>query len=262
MNLDQLYDKLLNWVIYTGPKVLAAIVILVLGFWLIRLFKKRLRKSLQKRSLDSSLLPFLLNLFATVLQAFLLITAMQVIGVRMTLLTAVIGALGVAAGLALSGTLQNFTSGVLILLFKPFKIGDNILAQGQDGIVSSIQLFYTVVITADNRTAIIPNSKLSNEVIVNITRLHKRRLDMEIKFNYGVDSQKVKDVIHHVLASTDYALKDPDPQIGVSLLEIDGYRIMTNVWVNPQDYERAKLQLQEKLISDLKAAGIKLPGMP
>lgn len=262
MNLDQLYDKFLNWIVSTGPKVLAAIVILVLGFWLIRLFKSRLRKILQKRTLDKSLLPFLLNVAATVLQVFLLITAMQVVGVRMTLLTAVIGALGVAAGLALSGTLQNFTSGVLILLFKPFKIGDNIVAQGQDGIVSSIQLFYTVVITADNRTAIIPNSKLSNEVIVNITRQQKRRLDIEIKFNYGVDSQKVREVIQHSLESAEYVLKDPAPQIGVSLVEVDGYRVMTNVWVNPGEYERSKLQLQEKLISNLKAGGIKLPGMP
>ena len=262
MNLEQLYDKLINWVIYTGPKVIAAIVILAVGFWLIRIFKARLKKHLQRRSLDKSLLPFMLNLAATVLQAFLLITAMQVVGVRMTLLTAVIGALGVAAGLALSGTLQNFTSGVLILLFKPFKVGDNIIAQGQDGIVSSIQLFYTLVITADNRTAIIPNSKLSNEVIVNVSRQHKRRLDIDIKFNYGVDSQQVRDIIQHSLEATDYVLKDPPPQIGVSLLDPDGYHIITNVWVKPEEFEHSKYQLQEKLIADIKTKGIKLPGMP
>jgi small conductance mechanosensitive channel len=113
-----------------------------------------------------------------------------------------------------------------------------------------------------DNTAIIPNSKLSNEVIVNVSREHKRRLDMEIKFNYGVDSQKVREVILHALESVDYVLKDPAPQVGVSLLEIDGYRVMTNAWVEPGSYERSKLQLQEKLISDLKAAGIKLPGMP
>src|SRR3954470_15622031 len=145
-----------------------------------------------RRQLDSSLQPFLLSLLFTILQVLLLLTAMQIIGIQMTIFAALIGGIGVAAGLALSGTLQNFTSGILILMLKPFRVGENIIAQGQEGTVKTIQIFFTVVKTFDNRTVIIPNSKLSNEVIVNLSREGKRRLDIELKFNYGVDFEQVK----------------------------------------------------------------------
>src|SRR3954470_10993697 len=137
-----------------------------------------------RRQLDSSLQPFLLSLLFTILQVLLLLTAMQIIGIQMTIFAALIGGIGVAAGLALSGTLQNFTSGILILLLKPFRVGDIIIAQGQEGIVQSIQIFYTVVVTYDNRDVIIPNSKLSNDLIINISQEGKRRLDLDIKLPY------------------------------------------------------------------------------
>ena len=195
------------------------------------------------------------------MQIILVLAVLQMLGVRMTIFTALIGAVGVAAGLALSGTLQNFTSGILILLLKPFRVGDNIVAQGQDGIVSSIQLFFTVVITFDNKTVIIPNSKLSNEVIINISRQGKRRLDMEIKFNYGFDFSKIKDVVIATLHGMSQVAGNPAPRIGVSVLDPDGFKVMINSWVEAKDFENSKLQIQQKVIEDLKAAGMKLPGM-
>ena len=195
------------------------------------------------------------------MQVLLVIGIMQIIGVQLTIFTTVIGAFGVAAGLALSGTLQNFASGVLILILKPFRVNDVILAQGQEGIVASIQIFYTVMTTYDNKTVIIPNSKLSNEVITNISRQGRRRLDIEMKFNYGTEIQEIKAIVDNFITSSTRINKNPTPKIGVSVLEPDGYKLMINLWVNAREFQDTKLELQEKLINQLKASGIKLPGM-
>jgi small conductance mechanosensitive channel len=151
--------------------------------------------------------------------------------------------------------------GILILMLKPFRIGDNIVAQGQDGIVSSIQLFYTVIITHDNKTVIIPNSKLSNEVIINISRQGKRRLDMEVKFNYGFDFSTIKSIVMKTLKDLPEAADHPAPAIGVSVLDPDGFKVMINTWVDAKSFETSKLLIQQKVIEDLKVAGMKLPGM-
>ncbi len=166
MNADEVYDKVINWLIEHGPSIIFGIVVFLVGQWAIRMCKRWLHNRLDKRGLEASLRPFFHSLLVTTLQVLLLLLVMQIVGIQMTLLAAAVASLGVAAGLALSGTLQNFTGGILILILKPFKVGDTILAQGQTGIVSEILIFYTLIITAENKTVIIPNSKLSNEVIV------------------------------------------------------------------------------------------------
>jgi len=170
-------DRAYDWIISYGPIILIAIVVFFLGQWIIRLLNRELKKVLSGKRVDVTLRPFLLNLFATLLQVVLILGLMQVLGIRMTIFAAVIGAFGVAAGLALSGTFQNFASGILIIMLKPFKVGDNINAQGQEGTVTSIRLFYTVVLTYNNTTVIVPNSKLSNEIIFNLSYEGKRRMD-------------------------------------------------------------------------------------
>src|SRR4030095_938030 len=167
---------------------------------------------------------------------------------------------GVAFGLALSGTLQNFTGGIMILLFKPFRVGETILAQGQEGVVSSIQLFHTTVLSLDNKTVIIPNSKLSNEVIINVSRQGMRRLDIEMKFNYGVDPEHVKKVIADSVNSTSKISEKPAMKIGVAMVEPDGYRLGTYLWIKANEFEEIKFLIQQKIIEDLKGAGINLPG--
>lgn len=261
MNPEILYDKLYSWLLTVGPRLLLAIFIGFVGVWLIRLLKKYLKRAFVRKRLNASIRPFLVSLFVTILQIILVLAVLQTLGVRMTIFTALVGAIGVAAGLALSGTLQNFTSGILILFLKPFRIGDNIVAQGQDGIVSSIQLFYTVLITHDNKTVIIPNSKLSNEVIINISRQGKRRLDMEVKFNYGFDFTSIESVVQKTLKDLPEASDNPAPRIGVSVLDPDGFKIMINTWVEAKNFETSKLLIQQRVIEDLKAAGMKLPGM-
>jgi small conductance mechanosensitive channel len=151
---------------------------------------------------------------------------------------------------------------VLILYcLKPFDIEDHIIAQGQDGRVQGIQLFYTEILTADNKTVIIPNGKLFNEVITNITRQGKRRLDIDIKLNYNADIEQVKGIIKQAIKETPDILQLPDPAVGVLTLDFDGMHFTVRVWVEPAHFLRVKMALQERVINDLKAASIKLQGM-
>jgi small conductance mechanosensitive channel len=186
---------------------------------------------------------------------------MQVLGIRMTIFAAIIGAFGVAAGLALSGTFQNFASGVLIILLKPFRVGDNISTQGHEGTVTTIRLFYTIILTYNNTTVIVPNSKLSNEIIFNLSYEGKRRMDIELKVNYGVDFEKIKQVCLNAINSMDDCLKEPPPRVGVKQLDADGYILTVNAWTKAHGFQDTKLIFQERVIEEVKRSGIKLPGM-
>lgn len=261
MNLQKYYDKAYNWLFVHGANLIAGVIVLFIGLWLIKLLKQHLRSRMDRTKVHSSLQPFLLSLTITALNVLLVIVVIQIIGIPITIFTAVVGAFGVAAGLALSGTLQNFAGGVLILLLRPFELGDNILAQGQDGVVTSIQIFYTVLLTFDNRTVIIPNGKLFNEVIVNVSREGSRRLDVELKLSYGADVDQIKQVINKSIDATENILNDPVRFVGIKLLEPDGIRFTTRVWVSPENFLTARLALQERMVKDLKESGVKLPGM-
>lgn len=261
MKWEVFYDKAYNWILTAGPRFLLALLVLFLGIWLIRLLKRALNNHMANREFDPSLQPFLISLFVTALQVMLVLALMQVLGLQMTIFTALIGALGVAAGLALSGTLQNFTSGVLILLLKPFRVGDSIIAQGQEGIVSSIQIFFTVVTTYNNTTVIIPNSKLSNEVIINLSREGKRRLEVEFKFGFGISFEQIREIVQKRIDHSPQILKVPEPDFGVSTVDPDGYKVMVRMWVDAHKFYDVKLSFQEAIIDDFKTAGVKLPGL-
>jgi small conductance mechanosensitive channel len=166
LDFDNLVTLVGNWLVLNGPRILIAFAVLLIGRWIIRIFKNWLAKFFFKREMHESVKPFIESLITVSIQALLLIAIMQILGVRLTIFAAVVASFGVTLGVALSGTLQNFACGLLILFLKPFKVNDHIIAQGHDGIVESIQIFYTIVKTENNRTVIIPNSKLSNEVIV------------------------------------------------------------------------------------------------
>ena len=259
--VDGYADKFYDWLLLKGPSILLGIVLLFVGLWLIRVFSRWMEGRMHQKEVNSSLKPFFSSMAVIVLRVLLVFLVMQVLGIQLTIFAALVGAIGVAAGLALSGTMQNFASGILILLLKPFKVSDNIIAQGQEGTVTSIQLFYTVVTTFDNRTVIIPNSKLSNEVIINISAIGSRRLDLELKFNYGIDLSVIKKVIDETIDESKSILKTPEKRIGVSLLEENGYKVMLNVWLNSHGFHDGRLIFQENLLENLKASGIKLPGM-
>jgi small conductance mechanosensitive channel len=262
MNADEVYDRLTTWLISNGPRIVFALLVFLIGQWVIRLCRGWLTNRLRKRGFATSLRPFFHSLLVSALQVLLLLAVMQILGIQMTLLAAAVASLGVAAGLALSGTLQNFTGGILIIILKPFKVGDIILSQGQEGVVSEILVFYTIITTADKKTVIIPNSKLSNEVIVNMSRQGFRRLDAEIKIGYAFDTSHVKQNVLAQLGQMETSDQAPGPEVIISLVEPDGYKIKASVWVTPINYDEKKAKLNQTLLDGLKQAGVKLAGMP
>ncbi len=261
IDLNKIYDKAWDWALKVGPSIIFGLIILLFGLWLIRFLSKRLRSQMVKKQVHSSLQPFIISLTVTALYIMLIILVMTIMGFQLTIFGTLIGAFGVAGGLALSGTLQNFAGGVLILLLKPFEIDDNIVAQGQDGIVTSIQIFYTVLLTFDNKTVIIPNGKLFNEVIINVTRQGKRRLDFEIKLGYAADTEQVMKVIWDAIKATPNIDQKANNRVGVSAMEVDGVKFIVNVWIAPGDFASTKLALHAKIAKDLRDSGVKLPGM-
>jgi small conductance mechanosensitive channel len=258
--IENFYTVAYQWLINYGPKIILALIVFFIGQWVIRLLRRWTAKFFIG-SKFKQVRPFLEGLIAISLQVILVLILMQILGIQMTIFAAVITAFGVAAGLALSGTLQNFASGVLILILRPYKIGDNIITQGQEGTVSSIQLFYTVVTSFDNKTIIVPNSKLSNEIIINLSRKGNRRIDIEFKFGYAIDIEQVKFIISKAVLSSKDLLTTPEHRVAVSAIEPDGYRLVVNVWAIAHGFLDAKYALQEKIINELKQGGIKLQGM-
>jgi small conductance mechanosensitive channel len=259
MKLEKIYDRAFDWLYTHGPDLVIGLIIFFIGLWFIRFLRSRIRTRLSKRKVHSSLQPFFLSLTITGLYVVLIITVMEIVGLHITIFTTIIGAFSVAAGLALSGTFQNFAGGVLILLLKPFDVDDNIVAQGQDGKVVSIQIFYTVLLTIDNKTIIIPNGKLFNEVIVNVSREKKRRLDFEVRLSYAADIDKAKQIMLDAIASNKDVLTDQPVRVGLVGLEIDSIRFTINVWLDPANYLSVKIALMEKMIKDLGAAGVAFP---
>jgi len=246
--LQKFYDRAFEWLLVFGPRIIVAIILLVIGLWVIKVLNRWLKNVLARKKVDPSLRSFFLNLFVTGLRILLVVLCLQLAGVEMTLFVSLAAAFTVAIGLALSGTMQNFASGILILLLKPYRVGDTILAQGQEGIVNSIQLFYTVVVTFDNRTVIFPNSKLSNEVIVNLSRQGQRRIDIELLIPNTLLFEDVKNKIRDVLSRDNNILDEPAPRIGISSLEADKYKIIVSAWTGATGFEEAKLQVHETLM--------------
>lgn len=261
MKIEKFYDKVYDWMLQYGPGFIAGIVVLFVGLWLIKLFVRWTQSRMTKREVNPSVRPFLMSLLGVALRILLVLGVMQIIGIKMTLFAALVGAFGVAAGLALSGTLQNFASGVLILLLKPFVVGDNIVTNGFEGTVISIQVFYTLIKLFDNRDVIVPNGQLSNQVIVNTSREGTRRLDMALKFANNIDYKQVKSIISEAIDKCENILSTPDRRIGVGELQPDGYLVAVNVWVNAHSFQDTKMAVQESILQDLKDKGVKIPGM-
>ncbi len=258
---DKFYDRAYSWLLTYGPKIILALVVLFIGIWLIRIFNRWIKKSMARRNVNPTLRYFLQNLVAIILQILLILMVMQIAGIQLTFFTAIVAGLSVAAGLALSGTLQNFVSGIMILMMKPYRVGDNIVVQSQEGTVHSIQLFYTTVMTYDNKAITVPNGQLSNNIVINLTREGKRRLDIDMRFGYAIDSEKLKSVILETLSGFDYILKDIPPRIGVTAFESDKYVLTLNVWLQSHDFIDRKVDIHDAILAAFRKNEVKLPGM-
>lgn len=259
MKLQKYYDQVYDYLLVNGTRLIIAIIILLVGLKLIRFLRTRLSSRMAKRQVHSSLQPFFLSLSIAALYVLLIILVMNIMGYPATIFTTIIASFSVALGLALSGTFQNFAGGVLILILKPFVLDDSIVAQGQEGKVTSIQIFYTVLLTIDNRTIIIPNGKLFNEVIVNVSRENRRRLDFEFKLAYAADVDKTKQIVREVITSTSTIIKELPIRVGVVGMDVDSIRFTVNVWVSPDDFLPTKIALMENILKSLGAAGVPFP---
>ena len=243
-----------------APKLALAIVTLVVGFIVINAFVKFLRKTMTKREVDPSLIPFTASLANVLLKAMVLISVASIVGIETTSFVAVLGAAGLAVGLALQGSLANFAGGVLILMFKPFKVGDVIEAQGFIGIVKGIQIFNTIMNTFDNKKIIIPNGAISSGSITNYSAEDIRRVDMEFGIGYGDDIKKAKEVLASLIAADDRVLSEPaEPFIALKELGESSVNFVVRVWANAADYWGIYFDMQEKVKLTFDKEGISIP---
>ncbi len=242
-----------------GIPLIKAILVLIIGLFIVKLITKGLKKSLHKRDMDPSLQSFLGSMVSTLLKVLVIISALGMLGVEMTSFIAILGAAGLAIGLALSGTLQNFAGGVMLLLFKPFKVGDLIQAQGHTGKVSDIMIFVTTLLSNDNKTIILPNGPLANGDIVNYTTATHRRVDLVIGIAYGEKIKDAKEVLMSVLKNHPKVLQDPAPFVGVLELADSSVNLAVRPFCDNKDYWEVYFDIYEQGKEALDAAGIEIP---
>lgn len=252
-------DMAMDFIMTYGPKLLGAIVALVIGLWVIRWVLRLTTNMLTKSKVDDSLVPFLRSMIGTLLKVMLGISILTMLGIEMTSFIAILGAAGLAVGMALSGTLQNFAGGVMILLFKPFKAGDVIEAQGYTGAVKEIQIFVTILTTPDNKTIILPNGPLSNGSLINYSTQEQRRVDFVFGIGYGDDVNKAKSIIADILSSDERVLKDPAVFIALGAMADSSVNLTVRAWVNAADYWGVFFDTNEKVYHAFNEGGINIP---
>jgi len=242
-----------------GMKVLMAIVVLVVGLWIIKRIVKVLAKTMEKREVNVSLRGFLKSLVSILLKIMLLISIAGMIGIQTTSFIAVLGAAGLAIGLALQGTLANFAGGVMILLFKPFKVGDLIVSKGHLGTVKEIHIFVTILLTPENKTVILPNAAVSNNDITNYTTEGKLRVDMVFGISYESNIKDAKDTLMKILEEHPKVLKDPAPFVGVKELADSSVNLAVRPYANVEDYWQVYFDVYEAGKNALDSAQITIP---
>ena len=242
-----------------GLRLLGSVVVLLIGLWIIKIIIRRIRRGLDKGKMDESLKPFLTSMMSITLKTLLVISVLGMMGIQMTSFIAVIGAAGLAVGLALSGTLQNFAGGVMILLFKPFKVGDFIKAQGYAGSVKEIQIFNTILNTEDKQTIIIPNGGLATGSMVNFSTEPKRRVDWTFGIGYGDDVDKAKSVLMNLINEDGRILKEPEPFIALAELGNSSVNLTVRVWVNSADFWGVFFDMNEKVYKTFSKEGLNIP---
>ncbi len=257
--MEKNLEKIKNLLIEYTPKVVAALVILIIGLGIIKIITKAFNKLMRKRGLDVSLRIFSSSLISWGLKIFLFVAVIGQLGVETTSFAAIIAATGLAVGMALQGSLSNFAGGALIIIFRPFKIGDYIEAQGEQGVVKEIQIFTTKLNTTDNKEIILPNGALSNGNIINYSSERSRRVDLTFGVSYDADIKQTKDVLLSVLNTTPYTLKDPVPAVTVGELADSSVNFTTRTWVKTSDYWNAYFHITENVKTELDRAGIEIP---
>jgi len=257
--MEQIVIKMQEWLALYGLKVIAAILILIIGRFAAKGIRVLIRRALQKGKVDDILVSFVSSLCYVGIMAFIIIAALGQLGIQTASFVAVLAAAGLAVGLALQGSLSNFAAGVLMLIFKPFKVGDFIEGGGVAGVVEEIGIFTTELKSPDNKKIIVPNAKMTSDNIVNYTAKDMRRIDIVAGVSYSDDLDKVKKILAEIMAKDDRILKDPAPTIGVLELADSSVNLAVRPWVKTAEYWDVFFATQESIKKRFDAEGICIP---
>jgi small conductance mechanosensitive channel len=255
----KIFDKIVNLGIEWGPKLIGAILVLIVGLWIVKIITGSIGRVLEKRKVSASLIPFIKGFTGTLLKVLVIISVMGMVGIQMTSFIAIIGAIGLAVGMALSGTLQNFAGGVIILLFRPFNVGDLIEAQGFVGKVKEIGIFTIVLNTDDKKVIYIPNGPLSTGALTNFSREPQRRVDWKYGMAYGDDMENFKKAINDFISEDSRILKEPASFIGLSEFGDRSVNFAVRAWVNAADYWGVYFDMNEKVYKKFKNYHLNTP---
>jgi small conductance mechanosensitive channel len=239
-----------------SPKVISAFIILFVGLYAIRIINRIIRKIMVKRELDPTLTKFLADILLWVLRVLLFVSFISKLGIETSSFVAILGAMGLAVGLSLQGSLSNFAGGMLIILFKPFKVGDTIEAQGVNATVKEIQIFVTKLITSNNQTIFVPNGALSNGTIINYSMEGYRRVDLTIAISYDTDIKKAKEIITTILKNNSKVLLTPAAEVSVKNLTDNSIQLAVRPWANNEDFGAVFSDTLENCKLAFDAAGI------
>ena len=242
-----------------GVKILAALAVFIIGRWIVKYLGNLTRKVMEKRDVDPTLTKFVANLTYMALLTFVILAALGMLGIQTTSFIAVLGAAGLAIGLALQGSLSNFAAGILMIIFRPFKVGDFIEGAGVAGTVEEIQIFTTQLATPDNKTIIIPNAKLTADNIINYSAKGTRRADMVFGIGYADDIDKAREIILEILSNDERVLKDPPLQVAVSELADSSVNFVARAWVDAGDYWGVVFDATEAVKKRFDAENISIP---
>lgn len=258
--IAKLVDSLFEQGTELGMTLIKALLVFIVGKLLINLINKLVQKILLKRNIDPSVKTFVGSLVNVILMILLIVSVVGALGIQTTSFAALLASAGVAIGMALSGNLSNFAGGLIILLFRPYKVGDYIEAQGVQGTVKAVQIFHTVLVTADNKVIYIPNGSLSGGVVTNYSRMESRRVDLTFGVEYDTDFKKVKSVIEDMISSDTRVLKEPSsPQIFLSQLADSSVNISVRIWVKTSDYWDVYFDMNRKVYERFNKEGIGFP---
>jgi len=242
-----------------GMKIIGALAVLIIGMWLAKMIKKGVVRLMQKRNVDPTLVSFATSLLYMMLKVFVVIAALEKLNVKTTSFVAILGAAGLAVGLALQGSLSNFAAGVLMIIFKPFKVGDFVEAGGTTGAVQEISIFTTIINTPDNKKTIVPNSKVMGDSITNFNANGTRRVDLVAGIGYGDDIDKAKAVLEGILAADDRILKDPAPTVAVVEMADSSVNLVVRPWTTGVNYWGVYFDTNESIKKRFDAEGITIP---
>lgn len=257
--VETIIQRLVDWGINAGERIIGAIIVFVVGRFIISFLNKLINKLLSKRKIDPSIKTFVRSLSNILLTILLIVAVVSKLGVETTSFAALLASAGVAIGMALSGNLQNFAGGLIVLLLRPYKVGDLIESQGITGTVREIQIFHTILTTADNKVIYIPNGALSSGTVTNYSREATRRIEWIVGVEYGEDFEKVKKTIEDILAADGRILTDPAPTIALHALDASSVNVVTRVWVNATDYWDVYFNINKQIYAVFNREGIGFP---